>query len=125
MKPYLEAPSGLPLVQFSLLAVLELVHEGKMTLETVVSALSHNVAKRFNILDRGFIKEGYFADLAIVKHEPFTVKPNIIASKCGWSPFTSKTFAYHVKHTIVSGNLVVKDSKIISDTTGMMLNFNR
>ena len=117
---------GLPLIQYSLLAVLELVHRNELSLEAAVTALSHNPAVRFNIDRRGFIKEGYFADIAVVKNEEFTVKPVDIASKCKWSPFLGYTFANRVMHTFVNGNHVVNNGIFVPNNIfGRDLRFNR
>src|SRR5574344_1074930 len=122
-----KAPSGLPLIQYSLLAVLELVHRGELSIEAAVTAVSHNTAKRFNISDRGFIKEGYWADLVIIKpNVAFTVMPHEIVSKCGWSPFVGMTFNNKVLHTFVNGNQVVKDGKLVTGMPkGKEILFNR
>lgn len=125
-QPFYKAPSGLPLIQYSLLAVLELVHRNELSLEAAVTALSHNPAVRFNIDRRGFIKEGYFADIAVVKNEEFTVKPVDIASKCKWSPFLGYTFANRVMHTFVNGNHVVNNGIFVPNNIfGRDLRFNR
>lgn len=126
-QPFLKAPSGLPLIQFSLLAVLELVHRGELTLENAVAALSHNTALRFNIRDRGFIKEGYWADLVIVKPNcAYTVMPHEIASKCNWSPFVGLTFNNKILHTFVNGNQVVENGAIVPGSiNGKEILFNR
>jgi|SRR5574344_60957 dihydroorotase len=126
-QPFVKAPSGLPLIQYSLLAVLELVHRGELSIEAAVTALSHNTAKRFNISDRGFIKEGYWADLVIIKpNVAFTVMPHEIVSKCGWSPFVGMTFNNKVLHTFVNGNQVVKDGKLVTGMPkGKEILFNR
>ncbi len=126
MQNYLQAPSGLPLVQFSLQALLELYHRKEISLETIVNATSHNVAKRFNIADRGFIKEGYFADLVAIKKEDQQIMPHEIASKCGWSPFTGMTFTYRIAYTFVNGNLIVNNGKLERNLPrGAMLTFAR
>ena len=123
---YFKCASGLPSVQFSLQSLLELYKQHEITLETIAKVTSTNVAKRFHIKDRGAIKEGYFADLAIVNlSERNTVCEDDIASKCKWSPFTGETFSSKIVHTIVNGELVVKDSKIVSDAKGMALEFDR
>lgn len=127
MQPYFKAPSGLPMIQFSLLAMLDLVHAEKLTIEQVVSAMCHNPALRFNIDKRGFIREGYWADLVIVDFlNEYTVRPHDIASKCGWSPFVGQTFNSRVLHTFVNGNQVVENG-ILSPTfiCGRPLEFNR
>src|SRR5690606_40188019 len=87
-QPYLQAPSGGALVQHALLALLDMVHAGKMTLEQLVQKTAHNTAICFQIEQRGFIREGYWADLVVVNmHKPYQVTKQNILSKCGWSPF--------------------------------------
>lgn len=125
--PYFKAPAGLPLIQFTMPALLELVQKGEISIEEVVRCCSHNPAMMFNIKDRGFIREGYFADLVAVNmHKPLTVTPNIIASKCGWSPFTGYTFKSSVIHTFVNGVHVVENGKLIPNClSGKELEFDR
>src|SRR5690606_6604589 len=115
---YFKAPSGGPLVQHSLVALLELYHEGKISLEKVVEKTSHNPAILFRIKNRGFIREGYFADMVLVDlNNPWKVSSENILSKCKWSPFEGKTFNSQVTHTIVSGHLVY--SRGIFDESAM------
>lgn len=124
-QPYLQAPSGGPLVQHALPAVLELYHQGKLTLEQVVEKMAHNVAICFQVDKRGFIREGYWADLVLVDlNKPWTVNKSNILYKCGWSPFEGTTFRSSVTHTFVSGNLVW-DGKLIEGTNGKRLSFER
>ncbi len=112
-QPYCDAPSGLPTIQFSLLAMLDLVNTGKLSIEQVVTAMCHNPALRFNVDSRGFIREGYWADIVIINPKAeFTVRPHDIASKCGWSPFVGHTFSSKVVHTFVNGNQVVNNGKL-------------
>ncbi|WP_140936817.1 dihydroorotase [Sphingobacterium lumbrici] len=123
---YLQAPSGGPLVQHALLALLDMVKQGTMTLEQVVQKTAHNTAICFQIEQRGFIREGYWADLVLVDlNKPYTVKKENILSKCGWSPFENHTFSSTIEHTIVSGNLAYSKEKIIEVGTGHRLLFNR
>ncbi|MEH6308201.1 dihydroorotase [Olivibacter sp. CPCC 100613] len=125
-KPYLEAPSGGPLVQHALQALLDLYHEGKLTLADIAQKTAHNTAICFQVENRGFIREGYFADLVLVDlNKPYTVSPANILSKCGWSPFDGHTFKSSITHTIVSGNLAFNDNKIVSDAPGKRLLFER
>ncbi len=110
--PYFRAPSGLPLIQFSLPAALELADRGELTVEAVVTAMCHNPAKRFRVDRRGFIREGYYADLAVVaRTEPRPVRPGDILSKCGWSPFAGHAFGRRVVHTFVNGRRAVRDGR--------------
>ena len=125
-QPYLQAPSGGPLVQHALPAMLELHHHGKITLEQVAEKMAHNVATIFQIERRGFIREGYWADMALVDlNSPWQVNKENIMYKCGWSPFEGSTFRSKVVSTIVSGNVVWEGGNIVEGTTGQRLTFNR
>jgi len=125
-KKYSEAPSGGPLVQHSLVAMLEFVKEGKISIEKVVEKMAHNPAKLFKIEDRGFIKEGLFADLTIVDlNDPWEVTKENVVAKCGWSPFEGKTFTSKVDSTIVNGNFAMKNGVISDEKFGQRLLFNR
>ncbi len=105
-QPYLQAPSGLPLVQHSLNLMLELYHAGQITLERMVEKMCHAPAIAFRVQDRGFLDEGCWADLSIVDVDyAWTVQPDNILYQCGWSPFTGKTFRGKVLSTVVSGHL--------------------
>ena len=125
-QPYLQAPSGGPLVQHALVAMLELYHQGKISLEQIAEKMAHNVAKCFQIEKRGFVREGYFADLVLVNlNEPWQVnKPNIMY-KCGWSPFEGQKFTSNITHTVVSGNLVYAAGKLIEGINGQRMSFTR
>ncbi|WP_277296548.1 dihydroorotase [Succinatimonas hippei] len=123
---YLKCASGVTSVQYSLLALLDLWKRGELTLEEVVKASSTNVAKRFNLSDRGTIEEGKKADIVLINPiKSHTVTNSDIASLCGWSPFINHTFRCSVTHTVVSGVLKVKDGKIVSDEAGEALSFDR
>jgi dihydroorotase len=125
LQPYLQAPSGGPLVQHALPAILELYHQGKISLEQVAEKMAHNVAICFQIEKRGYIREGYWADLVLVDlNDPWTVNKSNILYKCGWSPFEGTTFQSKIKHTIVSGNLAYSDG-VITDVPGKRLAFER
>lgn len=125
-QPYLQAPSGGPLVQHALLALLDMVHQGKLTLEQLVQKTAHNTALCFQIEQRGFIREGYWADLVLVDlNKPYQVNRQNILSKCGWSPFENHTFHSTIEHTIVSGNLAYSEGQIIEVGSGHRLLFNR
>jgi len=124
--PYLQAPSGGPLVQFALQALLDLVNQGKMTLEQLVQKTAHNTATLFQIEQRGFIREGYWADLVLVDlHKPYEVTSDKILSKCGWSPFLNHTFSSTIEHSIVSGSLAYSNGEIQVVGSGHRLLFNR
>jgi dihydroorotase len=123
---YISAPSGGPLVQHALPAMLELVRQGVFTLEWVVQKMCHSPAICFQIKDRGFIREGFFADLVLVDMEsPWTVSKENILYKCGWSPFEGQTFHSRILKTWVSGQLVYEDGKVDPDKRGMRLSFDR
>jgi dihydroorotase len=123
---YFKAPSGGPLIQHSLVAMLELIHEKKITIEKVVEKMSHALADCFQIEKRGYIREGYFADLVLVDlNSPWTVEKNNILSKCGWSPFEGQTFHSNVSHTFVNGHLVYENGKFDESVKGKRLLFNR
>ncbi len=125
-QPYLQAPSGGPLVQHALPALLELYHHGKIKLEQIAEKTAHNVATCFQIDKRGFIREGYWADLVLVDlSNPWNVNKNNILYKCGWSPFEGDTFRSKIMHTIVSGNLAYSNGSLIEGKAGKRLNFNR
>ena len=125
-KPYPEAPSGGPLVQHALPAMLELVHQKKLTLEQVAEKMAHNPAICFQVEKRGFVREGFWADLVLVDlNAPWQVSKENILYKCGWSPFDGQVFQSKITHTIVSGNLVWADGKIRTDITGKRLGFGR
>ncbi|MCB0471862.1 MAG: dihydroorotase [Flavobacteriaceae bacterium] len=123
---YAKAPSGGPLVQHALLAMMEAVRDKKITLEKVVEKMCHNPAILFQIKNRGFIKEGYFADLVLVDPEKTTTvtKENILY-KCGWSPFEGTTFHAAITHTFVNGNLAYHEGVFDDGHKGMQLTFNR
>ncbi|MCD0488491.1 dihydroorotase [Pedobacter sp. MC2016-14] len=123
---YSKAPSGGPLVQHALSALLEMYHQGKITLEKIVEKASHNVATCFQIEKRGFIREGYWADLVLVDlNDPVKViKPNILY-KCGWSPFEDQTFQSSIIYTLVSGNVAYNKGKFTTNETGKRLAFDR
>ncbi|MFD2163942.1 dihydroorotase [Paradesertivirga mongoliensis] len=124
-KSYLQAPSGGPLVQHSLLAMLEFYHKGLISLEKIVEKMAHNPAICFKIENRGFIREGYWADLVLVDlRQSSAVSHANILSKCGWSPFEGYTFKSAIVDTIVSGKHVYQDGKIIEAGMGRRLAFN-
>ena len=123
---YAKAPSGGPLVQHALVAMFEAFHKGKISIEKIVEKMAHNPAKLFKIEKRGFIKEGYYADLVIVNPGlPWTVKKDNILYKCGWSPFEGTTFKSRVTHTFVNGHLVYSNWKVKDIHVGERLTFNR
>ena len=124
--PYTSAPSGGPLVQHALVALLEAHHQGKISLEKIVEKACHNPAILFNVEKRGYIREGYYADLVIVDlQSPWTVNKSNILYKCGWSPFEGSTFKSRITHTFVNGELVYNNFKVLDVKAGQRLTFNR
>lgn len=122
---YLKAPSGGPLVQHSVLAMLEFYKQGKISLEKIVRLMSHNVADIFKIEKRGYIREGYFADLVLVDlNKPTTVTKDQLLYKCQWSPFEGNTFASSIHKTIVNGHVVYDNGKFNEEVKGQRLSFN-
>lgn len=122
---YSKAPSGGPLVQHALLALLDLYHQGKISLEKIIEKACHNPAILFKINKRGFIRKGYYADLVLVDlNKPQTVTKENLLYKCSWSPFEGHTFKSTVTHTFVNGNLVYCKGKFNEDKKGMRLTFN-
>lgn len=125
-KDYFSAPSGGPLVQHSLPALIEMYHQGKISLVKIAEKAAHNVADCFLIEKRGFIREGYFADLVLVdvNAKQKVTKENILY-KCGWSPFEGEELHGVIKHTFVSGNHTYREGKFDETTKGERLSFNR
>jgi len=121
---YLKAPSGLPLVQDALLSTLELYHDGILTLEDIVLKTAHNVAQRYRVVDRGYLREGCWADLALVATDrPTPVTSERVLSQCGWSPFEGQTFRSAILATIVNGEVVYRDGAIIERQAAQRLEF--
>ncbi|MFM7005805.1 MAG: dihydroorotase [Flavobacteriales bacterium] len=122
---YNTAPSGGPLVQHALLAMLDKVREGKITIEKVVEKMAHAPAILFNIQERGFIREGYAADIVLVANTPgVAVQKSNLLYKCGWSPFEGHQFSHQVHSTFVNGNCVYTNGHIIENSLGQRLLFN-
>ena len=124
-KPFLQAPSGLPLVQYALLAAIELVHEKRMDIARVVQKTAHAPAQLFDVKERGYLREGYWADLVLVDDEPLTVRREDVLSKCGWSPFEGRTFRSRIGATWVNGRLVWNGRELIGMPGGQRLEFDR
>lgn len=125
-QPYLQAPSGGPLVQHALSALLEMYHQGKISLLQIAEKTAHNVATCFEIDKRGFIREGYWADLVLVNlNDPYKVTRQNVLYKCGWSPFEGQTFQAEITHTFISGNLAYQRGKFMTNAIGKRLQFNR
>ena len=124
--PYEQAHGGVPFVQHSLSMMLHYVKEGKISLEKVVQKMSHNIATIYQIKDRGFIREGYYADLVMVDREkPFTVAKENVLSKCGWSPLEGFTFPASIERTFVNGTMVYGNEAWDESVKGKRLLFDR
>ncbi|MEI8112242.1 MAG: dihydroorotase [Bacteroidia bacterium] len=123
---YFKAPSGGPLVQHSLVAMLELSRKGNISIEKVIEKMCHAPADLFRIDRRGYIREGYYADLVLVDQAySWTVSPKNILYKCGWSPFDGNEFSNRVTHTFVNGDLAFADGAVVPGKIGKRLEFNR
>ncbi|MGY6521638.1 MAG: dihydroorotase [Mongoliitalea sp.] len=123
---YGKAPSGGPLVQHSLVAMLDMYHAGKISLEMIVQKMCHNVAILFEIEKRGYLRPGYYADIVIADlDKPWTVAKENVLSKCGWSPFEAHTFRSSITHTIVSGHLAYENGTFHEEVKGQRLKFTR
>jgi len=123
---YLQAPAGLPLVQDALLCVLELFHDGVLGLTEIVTKTAHNPALRFDVLERGFLREGYHADLVIVDTRAQTeVRADTVLSRCNWSPFMGTRFRSRIDCTLVNGELAWDGVKIVEHKAARRLEFNR
>jgi dihydroorotase len=123
---YFKAMSGGPLVQHALAALLELYHQEKISLEKIVEKTSHNVAEIYRMVDRGYIREGYFADLVLVDlNNPWEVNSENILYKCGWSPFENQTFKSKISKTFVNGNLVYNAGIFDESKNGFRLKFSK
>ena len=123
---YLKAPAGLPLVQHMLPALLDFYKKDIFSLEMIVRKTSHNIAKRFKIKDRGYIREGYYADFAIVDmNKVFSVTRENTLYKCGWSPFEGYDLPASIYATILNGSLVYKEGEFLKDSLGIQLEFDR
>lgn len=123
---YFKAPAGLPLIQHPLLVMLELAAQGHWDLETVVEKTSHNVARRFEIAERGFLREGYCADLVLIDPRAAqTVTRDGLHYRCGWSPFEGMRFSHSIHTTIVNGHRVYQGGKFFDAPRGQALKFQR
>ena len=123
---YMECPSGMPSVQHTLLVLLELVKEGVYSLNDLPYYLSHKVADRFKIIDRGYIREGYWADLVLVDLDsPQSASRENTGYFCGWSPFEGESFSSKVVSTFVNGNLAYNEGRILEPNKGVQLQFDR
>ncbi|MBR9846805.1 MAG: dihydroorotase [Algicola sp.] len=123
---YTKAPSGGPLVQHAFVAMIEMYHRGKISLEKIAEKMCHNPSILFEVEKRGYIKPGYFADLVVIDiNNPWSVNKDNILYKCGWSPFEGTTFKSRITHTFVNGVLAYNNFKVIDVKAGKRLTFNR
>ncbi len=124
--PYTSCPSGGPLVQHSLVSMLDAYHNKKISLEKIVQKMCHNPAILFDVSKRGYVREGFYADLVIFNlNNPWKVSQDNLMYMCGWSPFENKIFKSRILHTLVNGNLVYSNGRIIESGMGMKINFIR
>ena len=124
--PYTKAPSGGPMVQHAVVALMEAYHQNRISIEKIVEKMAHNPAILFKIKKRGFIREGYYADLILVDPDkPWNVSPDNILYKCGWSPFEGYSFKSSITHTILNGTLVYDNNNFINQNSAMRLTFDR
>lgn len=124
-RPYAQAPSGLPLVQHALPALMELVADGVLPITTLVAKTSHRVADLFAIPDRGYLREGYWADLVLLEPQTLEVDRQPILSQCGWTPFAGRSFRHRVSTTIVSGQIAWQEGRVNESCRGLALRFMR
>ncbi|MEZ4805527.1 MAG: amidohydrolase family protein [Bacteroidia bacterium] len=123
-KLYFQAPSGGPLVQHSIQAMFDFYDDGKISLEQVVTKMCHNPAILFRVKNRGYIREGYHADLVLIEKQEQKVEKSNLLYRCAWSPFEGHTFKYRINKTWVNGNLAWNDNAIIEYGVGDRINFN-
>ena len=125
-EPYLTAPAGLPLVQHALLTLIDAVHSGDLTIEQVVQKTAHAPAQLFEVRERGFVREGYWADLVVVdRHGGTTVDDEPVYSKCGWTPFRGISFRGRITHTFVNGEAAYENGRFADGVRGRALEFAR
>ncbi len=125
-RTYFKAPAGLPLVQHALLTLFELAEDGQISPELLVDKTSHAVADIYGVVDRGYVREGYFADLVLVDNKtPYTVSSSNLLCKCHWSPLEGVTFSSSIDTTIVNGHIIYQNGKLSGDIVGQRLQFNR
>ena len=123
-RPYLQAPAGLPLAQHALTCLCEHLSTGNLTFETIAAKTAHAPARRFGVRERGFIREGYHADLVLIEESPVAGDANLF-SKCGWSPFAGIEFSHRVRATWVNGHLRYHNGRLLDGPTGQPLTFDR
>ena len=125
-RPYFKAPAGLPLVQHALLTLFDLAKDKQISLELLVDKTSHAVADIYGVIDRGYVREGFYADLVLVDGETsYTVDSSNLLAKCHWSPFEGVTFNSTIDTTIVNGHIIYQNGKLSGDIVGQRLQLNR
>jgi len=123
---YFKAPAGLPLVQHALMTLFDLADRGELQLELIVDRTSHAPADIFGVVDRGYVREGYYADLVLIDADkPYTVDSSNLLYKCRWSPFEGHTFSSSIELTVVNGTVVYRNGSLTGHITGQRLDFNR
>ena len=119
-----KSASGMPMIQFSLVTMLELVDNGILSIERLVELMAHNPARLFEVRKRGFLRKGYKADIAIVRpHSPWTVKTSVIQSKCGWSPMEGHEYQWRVEKTLCNGHLIYNNGTVDCNYIGQPVEF--
>jgi len=125
-RSYFKAPAGLPLVQHALLTLFDLANVGQISLELLVDKTSHAVAEIYGVVDRGYVREGYYADLVLVDTKtPYKVDSSNLLAKCHWSPFEGVTFNSTIDTTIVNGSIIYQNGRLNGDIVGQRLRFDR
>lgn len=125
-RTYFRAPAGLPLVQHALMVLFELARQGQISVELLVDKTSHAVADIYGVVDRGYVREGYFADLVLIDDmSPYKVTASNLLCKCHWSPFEGATFGTSIDTTIVNGHIIYQNGKLSGDIVGKRLQFSR
>ena len=125
-RSYFKAPAGLPLVQHAVQVLFDLVAQAEIPLEMAVDKITHAAADIYGVIDRGYVREGYYADLVIVDPDrPYTVSASNLLAKCHWSPFEGHTFSSSIDTTIVNGTIVYRDGALTGEVAGQRLQFNR
>jgi dihydroorotase len=125
-RSYFKAPAGLPLVQHALLTLFDLAKDKQISLELLVDKTSHAVADIYGVIDRGYVREGFFADLVLVDSKtPYTVDSSNLLAKCHWSPFEGVTFSSTIDTTIVNGHIIYQNGELSGDIVGQRLQLDR
>jgi dihydroorotase len=123
---YFKAPAGLPLVQHAMLTLFDLVADGQISMELLVDRACHAPADLFGVTERGYVREGWFADLVIVDPaKPYAVSKDNLLSKCQWSPFEGHEFSASIDTTIINGEVVYRDGRLTGNIAGQRLEFTR